>query len=348
MTKPFLLPLLVCLSFLSFSGYAQNAWQIEKKEFLFENPPFAECHASTLLEVSPGKILVAYFAGSDEGSKDVGIWLSEGVKGTWKKPRLLFEGIINDTLRYPCWNPVLFKPKGGKLTLYYKVGPSPREWWGMVSTSNDNGKTWGTAKRLPDGVLGPIKNKAIELADGTILSPSSTETRQSWKVHVERSTDKGKTWDIIPVDHSSAFQVIQPTFLTYPGNKIQMLCRSKSDRIVQAFSTDNGKTWGPMSTISLLNPNSGIDGVTLKNGWQLLVYNPTTRGKEWMNGRGELNVAISKDGENWKDIAVLETGDDKKEFSYPAVIEGKNGQVFITYTYDRKNVKFVVLQQGSK
>ena len=337
--------ILAMLSAFCHCSFAQPKWKMVKQELLFNAPPFAECHASTIIEVSPGKMLVAYFAGTEERNKDVGIWISESDKGQWKKPVEVVNGVINETLRYPCWNPVLFRPRGGNLELYYKVGPTPRDWWGMLMTSADNGKTWSQPTRLPDGVLGPIKNKPVQLADGTIISPSSTETSESWKVHVERSTDNAKTWAVIPVDAESDFQVIQPTVLTYGGNKIQLLCRSKSDHIVQVFSNDNGKTWGPMSTISLLNPNSGIDAVSLRNGWQLLVYNPTTRGKQWMNGRGTLKVAISKDGEHWSDVAVLEDGDDKPEYSYPAVIQAKDGKVHITYTYDRKNIKHIVMEE---
>src|SRR4030095_1415675 len=96
-----------------------------------------------------------------------------------------------------CWNPVLYQPRGGPLVLFYKVGPSPREWWGMTKTSSDGGRTWSGAHRLPDGILGPIKNKPIRLRDGTIVSPSSTESGDSppkWRIHFERSTDGGRTW----------------------------------------------------------------------------------------------------------------------------------------------------------
>lgn len=324
--------------------YGQGAWVKTQEELLFNNPPFKECHASTILEVTPGKRLIAYFGGTREGHKDVAIWLSEEENGKWKQPVEMANGIINDTLRYPTWNPVLFKANEGKVFLFYKVGPSPRDWWGMVRTSMDNGKTWTAPVKLPDGVLGPIKNKPIQLADGTILAPSSTETRESWKVHIEKSTDLGATWQIIPVDMQTEFNVIQPSILTYANNKLQILCRSRHDRVVQAYSDDNGKTWGSLSKTDVLNPNSGTDAVTLKNGWQLLVYNPTIRGKEWSNGRGKLNVAVSKDGTQWTDIAVLENGT-TEEYSYPAVIQAKDGKVHITYTYDRKNVKYVVLEQ---
>lgn len=322
----------------------QNSWRITKEELIFSNPPFAKCHASTIVEVNPKKRMVAYFAGTDEGNKDVGIWLSTEVEGKWDQPVLIADGIINDILRYPCWNPVLFKTKEGKVFLFYKVGRSPREWWGMVRTSTDDGKTWTSPQKLPVGILGPIKNKPVQLTDGTILAPSSTENRKSWKVHIERSTDHGTSWQLIPVDTATMFNVIQPTILFHGGNKIQILCRSKEDKIIEAYSNNNGKTWSVLSQTELPNPNSGIDAVTLKNGMQLLVYNPTTNSNDkGFNDRAKLNVAVSKNGEQWTDVAVLENGT-TQEYSYPAVIQTKDGKVHITYTYDRKNVKHVILE----
>ena len=52
---------------------------------------------------------------------------------------------------------------------------------------------------------------------------------------------------------------------------------------------------------------------------------------------------MSKDGHTWTDVAILETGDEKKEYSYPAVIQAADGKVHITYTFDRKSIKHVVL-----
>src|SRR5882672_9234384 len=101
-----------CFSFMS---KAQNSWRITKQELIFSNAPFAQCHASTIVEVNPKKVMVAYFAGTDEGNKDVGIWLSTQEEGKWNQPQLIADGVINDTLRYPCWNPVLFKTKQGKV-----------------------------------------------------------------------------------------------------------------------------------------------------------------------------------------------------------------------------------------
>jgi predicted neuraminidase len=330
--------------FLAITGLAlaQPKASVVKEEFIYETAPFPSCHASTILEVTPGNWMAAWFGGTDEGNKDVGIWLSTTQNGQWSEPTLMAEGIINENLRYPCWNPVLFKAQKGPLYLFYKVGPSPREWWGMQRTSTDNGKTWSEPVRLPDGILGPIKNKPTQLADGTILSPSSTETRESWKAHVERSTDQGKTWTLVPVDPQTELDVIQGSILTYPDGRLQMLCRSRQNRIAEVWSSDQGKTWGTLTKTELLNPSSGTDAVTLRNGWQILVYNPTIRGKQWDNGRQKLHVAMSKDGKTWTDVHVLEN-QERGEFSYPAIVQAADGKVHITYTWHRKKVRHVVL-----
>jgi predicted neuraminidase len=331
--------------FMFSTGFSQTAFRKVSEEIIVNDAPFKACHASSIVETSPGEILVAFFAGSREGDKDVCIWLTAKQNNQWTKPYIIADGVINDTLRYPCWNPVLFKAKQDQLFLFYKVGPNPREWWGMVRTSKDNGKTWNQPERLPAGVLGPIKNKPVQLADGTILSPSSVETDNTWKVHIEKSSDLGKTWKIIPVDSNSKFKVIQPSILQYPNKRLQIVCRSDQDRVVYAWSQDNGNQWTALSRSELPNPNSGTDAVTLKNGIQLIVYNPTVKGKDWWNNRQKLNVAVSKDGLNWKDVCILENGTDE-EFSYPAVIQAKDGKIHITYTYNRKNIKHVVLEAG--
>jgi alpha-L-fucosidase len=331
----------LALIFPSITGFNQITLKKVSEELVFKSSPFAQCHASTIVEVTPGRYMVAAFGGTAEGNKDVCIWLTTSENDKFGKPVKIADGIINDSLIYPCWNPVLFKTREGMLILWYKEGPSPRTWWGMVRTSTDDGITWTSPERLPTGILGPIKNKPVQLPDGTILSPSSVETSQSWKVHIEKSLDSGKTWKVIPVDSGTKFNVIQPTILLHPDNKVQILCRSKNNAIVQAFSRDDGNTWGKLTRTELANPNSGIDAVTLKDGWFILVYNPTIQGDE---DRARLNVAISKDGMEWKDALILEN-ESKGEFSYPAVIQTSDGRINITYTYNRVNIKHVVLEE---
>ncbi len=90
-------------------------------------------------------------------------------------------------------------------------------------------------------------------------------------------------------------------------------------------------------TLTLLpNPNAGADAVTLKDGRQLLVYNHSAK------GRSPLNVAVSADGVHWQAALVLED-EPGKEFSYPAVIQTKDGRVHITYTWKRERIKHAVV-----
>ncbi len=310
-----------------------------------EDKPTPQCHASTIAE-TPSGLVAAWFGGKHERNPDVGIWVSRHDDGTWSKPMEVADGVQSAKLRYPCWNPVLFNPSNGPLMLFYKVGPSPRQWWGMLMTSDDDGKSWSEPHKLGDSetighLLGPVKNKPIQLSDDSILCPSSTE-HHGWRVHFERTKDLGHTWEVIgPINDGETFAAIQPSILTYQDGKLQILCRSQQGVVAQSWSNDGGRTWSEMTATALPNPNSGIDAVTLADGRHLLVYNHTTRGGSFPSGRNMLNVAISPDGHDWKPVLTLER--DRGEFSYPAVLQTSDGNVHITYTFQRQSVKHVVL-----
>lgn len=321
------------------SVFGQISVEKINETFLYSIPPFKQCHASTLVELSDNSFLAAAFGGTREGNKDVAIWLSRYENNSWQEPTRVATGASADGIVYPNWNPVLYKTTPTELVLFYKTGPSPRAWWGMYKVSLDNGHTWGPPHRLPEGILGPIKNKPVTLANGTLLSPSSTETRTteglSWKVHIEKSIDGGKHWVKIPIDPETPYDVIQPSILVHSQDSLQILCRSRNDAIMQSFSYDGGNTWSAISKTSLPNPNSGTDALTLTNGTHLLVYNPLINGKD---DRSKLNIAYSEDGNTWEDVYVLED-QTKGEYSYPAIIQDEDDNIHITYTYQRKNIK---------
>jgi len=307
---------------------------VVSSEFIFEKAPFPQCHASTLAETKSG-LVAAWFGGTREKHPDVGIWVSRNEGGAWTAPVQIADGKQEKDRREPCWNPVLFQPKDGPLMLFYKVGPSPSTWWGMLRTSGDGAKTWSDARRLPDGVLGPIKNKPIQLANGDILGPSSTE-HDGWRVHFERSSDGGRTWKAAPaLNDGKEISAIQPSILIHKDGRLQALGRTRQGKLFEIWSDDRGRTWSKMLLTGLPNPNSGIDAVTLTDGRHLLVYNHTAR------GRTPLNIAVSADGKVWKAAATLES--EPGEYSYPAVIQTADGLVHVTYTWRRQRIKHVVL-----
>ena len=330
---------LLLLACLNLSAIAAEPGLV-RSEFIFEANPVPSCHATTIVEAKDGAIVAAWFAGEAEGKPDVSIWTARQVEGKWSAPVKVAEGTQPDGKRYPCWNPVLFQPKEGPLQLYYKVGPNPVEWWGMLRLSEDNGKTWGAARRLPAGILGPIKNKPVQLKDGTILSGSSVEgfkVGPSWQIHFERSRDNGLTWETVSVEQGQGAPAsIQPSLLLLRDGGLMAVGRTKNAKVFSTVSNDQGSTWSKVELTDLPNPNSGTDAVTLKDGRHLLIYNHTAK------GRSPLNLAISKDGIAWEAAMVLED-EPKAEFSYPAIIQSADGLVHVTYTWKRKLAKHVVI-----
>ena len=324
-----------------------GAGPVALEEFIFEKGPTRACHASTIVETARG-LVAAWFGGGAEGAPDVGIWFAHHDGHRWSAPERAATGRMPDGRQCACWNPVLFQPRGGPLMLFFKAGLSPAEWWGKVMTSPDEGQTWAAARRLPAGILGPIKDKPVQLADGAIISPSSTETlRQDpgqgwvdvWKAHLELSRDGGQTWTTVgPLADPGVANVIQPTVLVHTNGRLQILCRSRVGRIQQAWSDDKGRNWSAIAPLDLPNPNSGINAVNLSDGRFLLVYNHSRR--EGAN-RSVLNVAVSSDGRDWGAALVLEN--ERGEFSYPAAIQARDGLVHVTYTWRRKRIKHVVI-----
>lgn len=315
---------------------------IVTSEFIFEKAPFPSSHASTIVETPQG-LVTAWFGGTAERNPDVGIWVSRQERGRWSPPVEVANGVQPDGTRHPCWNPVLFQPSDGPLLLFYKVGPSPSRWWGLVRTSTDAGRTWSSPIALPAGILGPIRAKPVELGPGVLLAGSSTE-HDGWVVHMERFSGpwtadalaSPASWQkSAPLNAADEFGAIQPTILVHSPTELQILNRSRQSVITEVWSRDGGRTWGRMTATGLPNPSAGIDAVRLSNGKFLLVYNPMK------TGRDKLQIASSSDGKTWAPVVMLE--DSPGEYSYPAMIQARDGRVHVTYTWKRRLIKHVVL-----
>jgi predicted neuraminidase len=324
-------------------------------------------HASTVVELKGGDVMAAWFAGAREGAPDVAVYGARLHDGVWSAPVELARA-----QNVACWNPVLFHTADGRLWLYYKYGTKPSTWEGARKWSDDEGRTWSAEERLPTGILGPIKDKPLVLDDGVIVSGSSVENGK-WAAWIERSADNGKTWtkfgpitvpDSADVpdaaakaaseevqapasaadagEHTKLYRpsgttvgIIQPAVVRLEGHHQRFYARShtKSARIAEADSMDDGRTWTQARFINLPNPNSGIDAVRLKDGRIVLAFNDS------YNTRTPLNLAVSADGEHFKVFKTLEDG--PGQYSYPAIVQASNGDLLTTYSWRRQTIKFV-------
>lgn len=318
-------------------------------EFLYDRASFPSCHAGTIAQ-TPRGLVAAFFGGTEEQAPDVCIYVCRHVNGAWTAPELAADGA-----GVPCWNPVLFQPRVGPLLLFYKVGPNPSTWWGMLRTSDDAGTSWSEVIRLPDGIIGPIKNKPVQLANGDIVSPTSIESKTlGWRIYFERSADNGRTWQAgALVDQDAGIKAIQPSILVHSATTLQAIGRTRNKRMFETWSHDAGKSWSSITLMDLPNPNSGTDAVTLQDGRHVLVYNDSDVEKV----RVPLSVAASGNGVAWTKVMDIESqitfdsgekmpGSEAPrpdQFSYPAVIQSADGRLHIVYTWKRKKMKYAVM-----
>ena len=311
-----------------------------KAELIYQlnNRPTPDCHASTIVETANG-LAAAWFGGEGEGHPSVGIWLSHDHGSGWSKPIEVSNGERSGLPGATCWNPVLFQPCDGPLMLFHKVGVRIPSWQSVIMTSADGGFIWSRPRILDDRVYGPVKNKPIQLNDGTILCGSSDEA-DGWQIYFSMTEDLGATWRKVgPCNDSRVCSAIQPAFLTHPDGRIQALVRTRHGRVGDLWSEDSGRTWSDLKLTDIVGNNSGLDAVTLRDGRHLLVNNPVEA--DW-SGRNVLAVSSSTDGRQWRQLCLLEKSDEG-EYSYPAIIQSSDGGVHITYTYLRQSIKHVVL-----
>ena len=380
---------------------------ITKDEFLYEQASFPQCHAATIVETKKGDLVATYFGGKHERNPDVCIWVNIKKKSEkeWSKPILAADGVFTlgtknaeiagitpettpategpvhrgsasaNQRRKACWNPVICEMPNGELWLFFKVGLKVADWTGWLCKSKDGGKTWSDKEPLPQGFLGPIKNKP-EIIDGRLLCPSSTEDN-GWKFHMEIYDIAKKEWKYVgPIKAELAMRTedmkagsasstaakedieapdaggvatkdgrhpidcIQPSILKLKDGRLQVLMRTRNGRIGTSFSSDNGDTWTNVTLLDVPNNQSGTDAVTLQDGRHVLIYNNFASLPGTKKGvRTPLSIAISKDGNHWHHALTLEDSP-ISQYSYPSIIQGRDGKLHAVYTWRRLRIAY--------
>jgi len=319
-----------------------------KAELISPDPLVRSVHVASVCEASDGRLCAAWYGGSHEGARDVNIfWSTRALAsdGAWSNPEVLVSAAsAAQELRRPIkkvGNAVLFADAAGQLRLIY-VTISIGGWSTSslnMKTSRDGGQSWLPSQRL---TLSPffnlselVKNQPCLLSDGSWALPIYHECLAKFPeiLWMNEASAESVSWRKTRVFGGRS--ALQPALVPLKTEAAIALCRdcSSERKIHLTRSTDAGKNWSAPEHLPLPNSDSGLDAVRLSDGRILLAFNDST------TGRDNLRLALSSDeGRSWFRSATLEA-EPGQEFSYPFLIQTRDAQIHLVYTWKRKAIK---------
>ncbi len=290
------------------------------------------CHAATALALPDGTLLASWYAGTEEKHPDVAVLLAARAPGgVWDAPET-----VVDTPGRSEGNPVLGLDPSGRLWLFFVTmdGDGWKTCRIRYRRAEAPGAPWSADGAITDFPGWMIRCKPVVLPGDRWLLPAYDE--RTWEGFMLLSTDAGEHF-AASGRISAPRGLIQPTLLPRDDGRILALLRSRDGWIWRSLSADGGQTWAPPQPTVLPNPNSGIDAVRLGSGAFLLVYNDSNR------LRSPLVAALSDDGgDTWGPPHILVEG--PGEYSYPAVVEGHDGEVHVLYTHERRTIRHLAFR----
>ena len=194
------------------------------------------------------------------------------------------------------------------------------------------------------------RNKPLFLPSGRMIVPLYSDGFDFSLMAL--TDDGGKHW------HFSEPLVgignVQPTLAQKTDGNLVAYMRDNGpppQRVMVSTSPDEGKTWTLVHDSEILNPGAACDMVALRDGSWVLVNNDTE------DGRHSLALYRSQDeGKTWKIIQHLERDmapNTQVRAHYPAIVEGIEGNVHITYSYQEeqkgkvvKTIRYVKVQMN--
>ena len=310
-------------------------------------------HAGSAILLNDGNLRAFWFAGSREGATDVVIQTAvfDAKASSWSSPVVVIDRVTAEKglSRYikKLGNPLPVRSSQGKLQLYF-VTVSVGGWAGSSISwmeSSDEGISWSRPQRL---ITSPalnlstlIKAPGFDFTDGTLGLPVYHEWMGKFGELIR--LDDGRVIDKRRM--SSGRALLQPiVFIDTPEKAVAYFRQARSagpPRIASAVTENAGQSWFTGVDLDLANPNAAIAGLQLANGDRLIALN------DLESARHRLVLAIAPAGTStWNVIAELESDETlingrHREFSYPSLLLGANGEVHLIYTYDRKKMKHI-------
>jgi predicted neuraminidase len=323
---------------------------------------YPSSHAANLLELRNGDVLCVWFSGTWEGSSEVGIVISRRRKGSrnWEQTRL-----IDRRPGESFQNPVLFQEPDGTLDLYHSTqGADVGEANAHVLhlQSKDNGETWSEPALLFAKAGAFSRHPPLILEDGKWMLPLTYVTSKDIGVGsetnfaaTELSQDKGLTWTECVMAASEG--KIQPTVVALGHGRLLAFLRSRASDFIYSSSSGDGCVWSPAKPTVLPNNNASVQAFRLRDGHLVIAFDNSSvdRAKGTQGLRKPLSVALSEDeGKTWAYVRDLEVGragygiaeqspksPGREEYSYPSIMQTRDGTIHVAYTYRRQTIKVV-------
>lgn len=217
------------------------------------------------------------------------------------------------------------------------VAPPEGRWTGSLDTavmlvSRDSGATWSSVE-VPDSA-GAVHLNPVPPQDGVM--PAFYRDRFASHVRRSLSYDGGLSWS-------------KPDDTDVPNNNSSVQAIRLADgRVALVCNPMNAK-------MSKQRRGSLYDEIDDENDRADAGSSKSTGGAIWGVPRAPLILAFSKDnGATFPIIRRLEEGSGycltnnskdglNKEYSYPSILAGPDGQLHIAYTYHRRAIKYVRL-----
>ncbi|XEC96107.1 exo-alpha-sialidase [Paenibacillus tarimensis] len=319
-------------------------------------------HAANLLELDNGDLLCVWFSGSGEGNPDTNVVMSRlpAGCGQWTKPQQL-----SDDPERSEQNPVLFQAPNGTLWLFHTSNEPHNQKTSRVvyRLSEDRGHTWSGERVLEGNNPGLfLRHPPIVLRNGDWVLPAYYCRLNGHYSVVLISEDQGMTWEEYEV--AGSVHRVQMNVAELSDGTLYAMFRSRqAERIYTSHSYDNGRSWTVPVKSELPNNNSSTQLVRLGNGHLALIFNNSSMERDqfrWVTRKGEfrkkplrtpLTLAISEDeGNAWPyyrnvQMADLEYKDSEIGYSYPSIISTRDGKIHIAFSYLRKGIKYICLEE---
>lgn len=332
-------------------------------------------HSSAIVEQPNGDLLVCWYHGSGERTADDVIirgarWSKK--ERAWSQPFLMADTpgfpdtnptmyIDSKQRLWLFWAPIIANEWHTALTKYrvssdyQKQGPPRWEWSEvlLLIPKNIGPKTkqvfGGLAAQHPEaarlierahdkyfsrmGWFG--RTHPFELPSGRFLVPLYSDGYSFGLMAI--SDDRGATW--YASEPIVCAGCIQPSVLRRKNGELVAYLRDNGPppkRIHLSVSKDDGLSWTPGVDTDLPNPGASVEGMVLRDGSWVLVYNDTER------ARNSLVVALSdNEGRTWRWRRHLELDAREKgagSFHYPSVLQARDGSLHVTYSFFRNDL----------